>query len=65
MRQLITAELNITRGSTTTAAVDAAVAGLRAYFAGTAATTTQLAAWTATLDNFNNGLIVGASRHCS
>jgi hypothetical protein len=64
MRQLIAAELNVARGATTTAGVDAAITGLRNYYAGTSATKTQVGAWTTTLDNFNNGLIVGAAPHC-
>ena len=63
-RQLITAELNVARGATTTAAVDAAITSLRNYYAGTSATKSQLEGWTTTLDQFNNGLILGASPHC-
>jgi hypothetical protein len=64
MRQLITAELNVARGATTTSTVDAAITGLRNYYAGTSATKAQVSAWTTTLDNFNNGLIPGAAAHC-
>jgi hypothetical protein len=63
-RQLITAELNVARGATTTTEVDDAIAGLRDYYAGTSATKSQINDWTTTLDNFNNGLIVGAAPHC-
>ncbi len=62
MRQLITAELNVTRGSTTTPGVVAAINGLRAYFAGD--NTIDVGALTQILDDFNNGLIAGASKHC-
>jgi len=64
MRQLITAELNVARGATTTTAVNDAITGLRAYYAGTSYTKAQVGAFTTTLDNFNNGLIVGAAPHC-
>ena len=64
MRQLITAELNVARGATTTTEVDDAIAGLRDYYAGTSETKAQIAEWTATLDSFNNGLIEGAAPHC-
>ena len=63
MRQLITAELNVTRGSIVPAAVQTAIDGLRSYFAGNAATNTQISNWTTTLDNYNNGKFAGAP-HC-
>lgn len=69
--QFIAASLNVngTSGSGV-AAVDAALAGADAYFAGaaagipspTGATKTQLQSWASTLDQFNNGLI--GPGHC-
>jgi hypothetical protein len=61
--QFIAASLNVNGGSSGVAAVDAALAGADAYFAGaaagipnpTGATRSQLQAWATTLDDFNNG----------
>jgi hypothetical protein len=60
MRQLITAELNVTRGAPVNATVQDAIDGLRAYFAGVNGG--DVGGWTKTLDDYNNGLIVGS--HC-
>lgn len=61
--QFIAASLNVNGGSSGVAAVDAALSGAAAYFAGAAAgipnpvaqTRSQLRGWATTLDNFNNG----------
>lgn len=60
MRQLITAELNVTRGAPVNGTVQAAIDGLRAYFAGVDGG--DVGGWTQTLDDYNNGLIIGS--HC-
>lgn len=60
MRQLITAELNVTRGSPLNATVQTAIDGLRSYFAGVDGG--DVGGWTQTLDDYNNGLIIG--HHC-
>jgi hypothetical protein len=61
--QFIAARLNVNGGSSGVAAVDAALGGAAAYFAGAPAgipnpgdpTRSQLQAWATTLDDFNNG----------
>ncbi|MGH7714030.1 MAG: hypothetical protein ACREOG_22310 [Gemmatimonadaceae bacterium] len=68
--QYIAAVLNTGGGASGVAAVDAAIAGAAAYFAGapagipnpTGALRTQLQGWATTLDNFNNG--VTGPGHC-
>jgi hypothetical protein len=69
--QFIAASLNTNGGPSGVAAVDAAMAGAAAYFAGapagiptpSGALRTQLQAWATTLDNYNNGLT--GPGHCS
>lgn len=68
--QFIAASLNVNGGSSGVAAVDAALAGAAAYFAGAPAgipnpsgsTRTQLQGWATTLDGYNNG--VSGPGHC-
>ncbi len=68
--QYIAAVLNTGGGPSGNAAVDAAIAGAAAYFAGAPAgipnpvdpTRSQLQAWATTLDQFNNGII--GPGHC-
>lgn len=70
--QYMAAKLNILNGTSSTTAVDAAIAGAEAYFAGkaagvitetNAATKTQLKGWAATLASYNEGGI--GPGHCS
>jgi hypothetical protein len=61
--QFIAAQLNIAAGASSTAAVDAAIAGAKNYYTGTATSRTQLLAWAATLESYNSGLI--GPGHCS
>jgi hypothetical protein len=60
-RQYIAALLNGATGSD--AVVGGAISGAAAYFAGGAATDTQLGAWATLLDNWNNGLV--GPGHCA
>ncbi len=68
--QFIAASLNVNGGSSGVAAVDAALAGAAAYFAGAPAgipnpanpIRAQLQTWATTLDNYNNG--VTGPGHC-
>jgi hypothetical protein len=69
-RQFIGASLNLLSGDSSTPAVDAAIAGAKAWFETktpsatlTQAQRQQLIAWATTLDNYNNGLI--GPGHCS
>ncbi len=68
--QYIAAKLNILNGASTTPAVDSALTGAQAFFTTknptntlTKAQRTQLLAYAATLDSYNNGLI--GPGHCS
>jgi hypothetical protein len=69
--QFIAAELNVGAGASTTPAVDAALSGAAAYFAGapagipkpTGALRDQLISWADILDSYNNGFT--GPGHCS
>ena len=69
--QYMAAKLNVLNGASSTADVDAAIAGAEALFGSlgagsvalTPAQTTQAKAWAATLDNYNKGLI--GPGHCT
>jgi len=68
--QYMAAKLNLLNGASSTAEVDAAIAGAEALFSSLAANSTtltnaqktQATAWATTLDNYNNGLI--GPGHC-
>jgi hypothetical protein len=68
--QYMAAKLNLLNGASSTAAVDAAIAGAEALFSSLAANSTtltnaqktQATAWATTLDDYNNGLI--GPGHC-
>jgi hypothetical protein len=69
--QYMAAKLNILNGAASTTAVDAAIAGAEAYFAGkpagvitetNATTKAQIKGWAATLGSYNEGLI--GPGHC-
>lgn len=69
--QFIAAELSVGAGASTTSAVDAALTGAAAYFAGASAgipkphgaLRDQLITWATVLDDYNNGLI--GPGHCA